>query len=58
MIRLKNDFNAFQLKIRQEIITLVVFSIFAVLSLKEPFETKYIFSFLFLIGAVYFTFKK
>jgi len=53
-----NGFNAFQLKITQEIITLVVFAIFAIMYLKEPFETKYIISFLFIVGAVYFAFKK
>lgn len=53
-----NGFNAYQLKITQEVITLIVFTFFAVWYLKEPFETKYIFSFLFLIGAVYFAFKK
>ena len=51
-------FNGFQLKITQEVITLVVFSVFAVLYLKEPFQTKYLISFLFIIGAVYFAFKK
>lgn len=54
----RTGLNGFQLKITQEIITLVVFTIFAVLYLKEPFENKYIISFLFLIGAVYFAFKK
>lgn len=53
-----NGFNAYQLKITQEVITLIVFTFFAVWYLKEPFETKYVFSFLFLIGAVYFAFKK
>jgi uncharacterized protein (DUF486 family) len=52
-----NGFNAFQLKMIQEVITLVVFSVFAVLVLKEPFHFKYLISFLFLIGAVYFMFK-
>ncbi len=50
--------NGFQLKITQEIITLIVFSFFAVWYLKEPFETKYLISFLFIVGAVYFAFKK
>ena len=50
--------NGFQLKIIQEIITLVVFSFFAVLYLKEPFHWKYLVSFMFLMGAVYFMFKK
>ena len=34
-----NGFNAFQLKITQEVITLIVFTVFAVLYLKEPFKT-------------------
>lgn len=50
--------SGFQLKIIQEVITLVVFSFFAVLYLKEPFHWKYLVSFLFLMGAVYFMFKK
>jgi uncharacterized protein (DUF486 family) len=53
-----NGFNGFQLKITQEVITLVVFSVFAVVYLKEPFHTKYLISFLFIMGAVYFAFKK
>jgi uncharacterized protein len=53
-----NGFNTFQLKIVQEVITLVVFSVFAVLVMKEPFHFKYIISFCFLLGAVYFMFKK
>jgi len=50
--------NAFQLKIVQEVITLIVFSVFAVVILKEPFQLKYLISFFFLLGAVYFMFKK
>ena len=50
--------NGFQLKIVQEVITLVIFSFFAVLYLKEPFQSKYLISFAFLMGAVYFAFKK
>ena len=53
-----NGLTGFQLKITQEVITLVVFSVFAVLYLKEPFHWKYLVSFGFLIGAVYFMFKK
>ncbi|TDO28098.1 DMT family protein [Sediminibacterium goheungense] len=53
-----NGLSGFQLKITQEIITLLVFTVFAVLYLKEPFQTKYLISFLFIIGAVYFAFKK
>jgi len=50
--------NTFQLKMIQEVITLIVFSFFAVLVLKEPFHSKYLISFLFLLGAVFFMFKK
>jgi uncharacterized protein len=50
--------NAFQLKIIQEILTLLVFSVFAVTYLKEPFHYKYLLSFLCLLGAVFFAFKK
>jgi len=53
-----SGFNGFQLKMTQEVITLVVFTIFAVLYLKEPFHWKYLVSFFFLLGAVYFMFKK
>jgi uncharacterized protein (DUF486 family) len=53
-----NGMNGFQLKIVQEMLTLLVFTVFAVLYLKEPFQTKYLISFLFIIGAVYFAFKK
>ena len=50
--------TGFQLKITQEVITLVVFAFFAVLYLKEPLQWKYLISFFFLIGAVYFMFRK
>lgn len=50
--------NPFQLKIIQEVITLIVFCAFALIVLKEPFQLKYLVSFLFLIGAVYFMFKE
>lgn len=53
-----NGVSGFQLKITQEVITLVIFTIFAVVYLKEPFQTKYLISFLFILGAVYFAFKK
>lgn len=53
-----NGFTGFQLKITQEVITLVVFAAFAVLYLKEPFHWKYLVSFILILGAVYFAFKK
>jgi len=42
------------LKIAQEVVGLLVFTLFAVLYLKEPFQIKYLISFFFLLGAVYF----
>ncbi|MBL7730275.1 MAG: DMT family protein [Chitinophagaceae bacterium] len=48
--------SGFQLKMTQEVITLVVFGFFAVLYLKEPFHWRYLVSFAFLMGAVYFMF--
>jgi uncharacterized protein (DUF486 family) len=51
-------FNLFQLKIIQEVVTLVVFSFFAVLIMKEDFHWRYLISFAFLLIAVYFMFTK
>lgn len=53
-----NGWSGFQLKITQEIITLIIFTVFAVVYLKEPFQWKYIISFILVLGAVYFAFKK
>ena len=53
-----NGFSGFQLKITQEVITLVVFAAFAVWYLKEPFHWKYLVNFALILGAVYFAFKK
>ena len=53
-----NGMSGFQLKLTQEVITLVVFALFAIFYLKEPFQWKYVVSFLFILGAVYFMFKK
>ncbi len=50
--------NGFQLKIVQEVITLIIFSFFAVLYLKEPLRWNYLVSFCLVMGAVYFAFKK
>lgn len=51
-------FNAVQLKTIQEVITLIVFSVFTIVYLKEPFKWNYVVGFLFLIAAVFFIFKK
>jgi uncharacterized protein (DUF486 family) len=48
----------FLLKVTQEIITLIVFTIFAVIYLKEPFQWNYLISFALILGAVFFAFKK
>ncbi|MEP6684265.1 MAG: DMT family protein [Parafilimonas sp.] len=56
-IGFEKGWNGFQLKIVQEVVTLIVFSVFAVFYLKEPLQWKYAISFLFILGAVYFAFK-
>ncbi len=49
--------SGFQLKITQEIITLLVFTVFAVFYLNEPFKVNYLLSFMCILAAVYFAFK-
>jgi uncharacterized protein (DUF486 family) len=52
-------FTLLQLKVIQEVITLVVFTVFMLLSFKgETFRWNHAVGFLFLILAVYFIFKK
>ena len=51
-------FTAAQLKTMQEVITLVVFSIFSIFYLKEDFQWNYLVGFGFIILAVFFIFKK
>ncbi len=51
-------FTATQLKIIQEVISLSVFAVFSVLYLKESFRWNYAVSFLLILGAVFFAFKK
>ena len=52
-------FSLLQLKVIQEVITLVVFAVFTLVVFKtETFRTNHIIAFLFLILAVYFMFKK
>ncbi len=51
-------YNAVQLKTIQEVITLVVFSVFSILYLKEQFRWNYLVGFVFIILAVLFIFKK
>jgi hypothetical protein len=50
------QFSAAQLKVMQEVITLVVFAVFSVMYLKEELRWNYVVGFLFLLGAVLFVF--
>ena len=51
-------YSAAQLKTIQEVITLVVFSVFSVTYLKEQFKWNYLVGFALIILAVFFIFKK
>ena len=51
-------YNVVQLKTIQEVITLIIFSLFSVLYLKEQFKWNYLIGFIFIILAVFFIFKK
>jgi uncharacterized protein (DUF486 family) len=46
-----------QLKILQEVITLVVFAPFAILYMRQPVKLDYLWAALCLVGAVYFVFR-
>jgi uncharacterized protein len=46
-----------QLKILQEVITLLVFAPFAVLYMRQPLKVDYLWAALCRVGAVYFTFR-
>ncbi len=52
------QFTAAQLKTIQEVITLVVFSVFSVVYLKEDLKWNYLVGFTMMIAAVFFIFKK
>ncbi len=52
-------FSLWQLKVIQEVITLMVFTAFTLIAFKnETFKTNHLIGFVFLILAVYFIFKK
>jgi uncharacterized protein (DUF486 family) len=52
-------FNLWQLKVIQEVITLIVFTVFALVFFKnETLRLNHLIGFIFLILAVYFIFKK
>ncbi len=50
--------NVAQLRILQEVISLVMFVPFMVLFMKEPLKMNYVYAGLCMIGAVYFIFKE
>ncbi len=51
-------YSAAQLKTIQEVITLIVFSVFSVWYLKEEFKWNYLVGFALIVIAVFFIFKK
>ena len=51
-------FSASQLKIMQEVITLLVFGAFAVFYLKEEMKWNYVVAFFLIVAAVYFAFRQ
>lgn len=51
-------YNLVQLKVIQEIITLVVFGFFAVLYMKEKITLNFLWAGLCLVGAAYFLFRE
>jgi uncharacterized protein (DUF486 family) len=52
-----DEWSVPQLKVLQECITLVVFSLLAVLLLRSPVKWNFIVSYGFIVGAVYFAFR-
>jgi uncharacterized protein (DUF486 family) len=50
-------FSLSQLKILQEVITLLVFAPFAILYMRQPLKLDYLWAALCLVGAVYFVFR-
>ncbi len=51
-------FSLAQLKIIQEVITMVIFSFFAIFFMKEELNRNFIYASLCLVGAVYFIFRR
>jgi uncharacterized protein (DUF486 family) len=52
------QFSAFQLKVMQEVISLLVFVAFALLYLKEQLRWNYVVGFILLVMAVWVVFRK
>jgi uncharacterized protein len=55
---LQEGFSPFQLKMVQEVISLVVFFLFAIYFLGEGFRWNYVLSFVFIAAGVFFMFYK
>ncbi len=51
-------FSAFQLKTIQEVITLIVFTLFSIFYLREQVRWNYLVGFAFIVLAVFFIFRK
>jgi uncharacterized protein (DUF486 family) len=52
-----SHFNLPQLKIIQEVITMIVFSVFSILYMKQPIKLDFLWAGMCLVGAVYFIFR-
>lgn len=50
------QFSTIQLKVIQEVLTLLVFGVFVIAYMGEPIRWNHLVSFLFLVAAVYFVF--
>lgn len=51
-------FSLGQLKIMQEVITMVVFALFSIFFMKEPLNRNFFYAALCMVGAVYFLFRR
>ncbi len=51
-----DEFSGFQLKIIQEVVTLIILMVFAITFLKEKLAWNYLVAFAFLGGAAFFAF--
>lgn len=51
-------FTLAQLKIIQEVVTMVIFSLFTIFFMKEPLNRNFFYASLCLVGAVFFIFRK
>ncbi len=51
-------FSAFQLKTIQEVITLIIFTLFSIFYLREQVRWNYLVGFAFIVLAVFFIFRK